>query len=71
MDDIDGLAVNAGARIEAAGDLAALDALRVEYLGRNGVLTEQLGYAGYFVLTAGFALPAFALIPAARRWLDE
>jgi len=37
----------------------------------SGVLTEDLGYAGYFALTAAFALPAFALIPAARRWLDE
>ena len=37
----------------------------------SGALTDELGFAAYFALTAGFALPAFALIPAARRWLDE
>lgn len=35
----------------------------------SGVLAEQLGYAGYFALTALFALPAFAFIPGARKWL--
>jgi len=35
----------------------------------SGVLTEQLGYAGYFALTALFALPAFAFLPRAQRWL--
>jgi hypothetical protein len=33
-------------------------------------MAEALGYAGYFALTAAFALPAFAFLPAARRWLD-
>jgi PAT family beta-lactamase induction signal transducer AmpG len=35
----------------------------------SGLLTEQLGYAGYFALTAAFALPAFAFLPGARRWI--
>ena len=37
----------------------------------SGWLAEQLGYAGYFALTALFALPAFAFLPGARRWIDE
>jgi PAT family beta-lactamase induction signal transducer AmpG len=37
----------------------------------SGALTDELGFAAYFALTAGFAVPAFALIPSARRWLDE
>ena len=37
----------------------------------SGVFTEALGYAGYFALTAGFALPAFAFLPRARRWLGK
>lgn len=37
----------------------------------SGVLTESLGYAGYFALTGAFALPAFACLPYARRWLGE
>jgi PAT family beta-lactamase induction signal transducer AmpG len=43
-----------------AGSLAAIP---------SGQLTEALGYAGYFALTALYALPAFAFLPAARRWL--
>jgi PAT family beta-lactamase induction signal transducer AmpG len=35
----------------------------------SGALAEALGYAGFFALTAAFALPAFAFLPAARRWL--
>jgi PAT family beta-lactamase induction signal transducer AmpG len=35
----------------------------------SGVFAEALGYAGYFALTAGFALPAFAFLPRARRWI--
>jgi PAT family beta-lactamase induction signal transducer AmpG len=45
-----------------AGSLVALP---------SGWMAERLGYAGYFALTAGFALPAFALLPRARRWLDR
>ena len=37
----------------------------------SGVLTDELGFAAYFALTAAFALPAFALIPRASRWLEE
>jgi hypothetical protein len=36
----------------------------------SGWLTEQMGYAAYFTLTAGLALPAFAFLPRARRLLD-
>jgi PAT family beta-lactamase induction signal transducer AmpG len=35
----------------------------------SGVFAEALGYAGYFALTAAFALPAFAFLPSARRWI--
>jgi PAT family beta-lactamase induction signal transducer AmpG len=37
----------------------------------SGQLTELLGYGAYFALTALFALPAFAFLPAARRWIDS
>jgi PAT family beta-lactamase induction signal transducer AmpG len=36
----------------------------------SGTLAESLGYAAYFAATALFALPAFAFLPAARRWID-
>jgi PAT family beta-lactamase induction signal transducer AmpG len=35
----------------------------------SGWLTDRLGYAAYFALTAGLALPAFAFLPAAARFL--
>jgi len=35
----------------------------------SGFATEQLGYAGFFAATALLALPAFALLPAASRWV--
>ena len=35
----------------------------------SGWFAEQLDYAGYFALTAVFALPAFAFLPGARRWI--
>ena len=38
--------------------------------GASGWLTEWIGYAGYFALTAGLALPAFAFLPGASRWLE-
>ena len=37
----------------------------------SGVLTEQLGYAAYFALTAAMALPAFAFLPGARVWIGR
>ena len=36
----------------------------------SGVLTEAMGFAGYFALTAAFTLPAFALLPAVARWVE-
>jgi hypothetical protein len=36
----------------------------------SGQLTELVGYGSYFALTAVFALPAFAFLPAAKRWID-
>ncbi len=36
----------------------------------SGSLAASLGYANYFALTALFALPAFAFLPAARRWVE-
>jgi PAT family beta-lactamase induction signal transducer AmpG len=36
----------------------------------SGALAERIGYAAYFALTALFALPALALVPGARRWID-
>jgi len=37
----------------------------------SGLATEQLGYAGYFAATSLLALPAFALLPAAARWVRD
>ena len=42
MQDLDDLIARARDEIAAAGDLAALDSVRVSYLGKKGVLTEQL-----------------------------
>jgi PAT family beta-lactamase induction signal transducer AmpG len=36
--------------------------------GASGWITESVGYAGYFALTAAFAAPAFAFLPLAARW---
>ncbi len=36
----------------------------------SGWITERIGYAAYFALTAVFALPAFAFLPGARAWLE-
>ena len=57
-------------------------AARRAFLGRSGLvlsgaavaapsgwLTDRVGYAAYFALTAGLALPAFAFLPAAARFL--
>jgi PAT family beta-lactamase induction signal transducer AmpG len=37
----------------------------------SGWVTERLGYAGYFGLTALYALPAFVFLHRARAWLGE
>jgi phenylalanyl-tRNA synthetase alpha chain len=42
MQDLDDLVTRAREQIAAASDLAELDAVRVDYLGKKGVLTEQL-----------------------------
>jgi PAT family beta-lactamase induction signal transducer AmpG len=39
--------------------------------GFSGMAAEQLGYAGFFAVTALLALPAFALLPAAARWARD
>ena len=36
----------------------------------SGWITEAIGYAGYFALTAAFAAPAFAFLSRAARWLE-
>jgi PAT family beta-lactamase induction signal transducer AmpG len=37
----------------------------------SGWLTEQMGYAAYFALTAVFALPAFAFLSRAGGMAQE
>jgi PAT family beta-lactamase induction signal transducer AmpG len=37
----------------------------------SGWFTERLDYAGYFALTALFALPAFVFLGGARQWIEE
>ena len=37
--------------------------------GASGWITELTGFAGYFALTAGFAVPAFVLLPRAATWM--
>jgi PAT family beta-lactamase induction signal transducer AmpG len=37
----------------------------------SGWVTQQTGYAAYFALSAALALPAFAFLGGARRWLAE
>jgi PAT family beta-lactamase induction signal transducer AmpG len=37
--------------------------------GASGWITEAVGYAGYFALTAAFAAPAFAFLSRAARWI--
>jgi PAT family beta-lactamase induction signal transducer AmpG len=37
----------------------------------SGIAAEQVGYAGFFALTALLAAPAFLLLPAAARWVRE
>jgi PAT family beta-lactamase induction signal transducer AmpG len=50
--------------------LTALYALPGTLAGAaSGKAVEWIGYASYFALTAALALPAFALLPRARRWI--
>ena len=44
--DLSALVAQANTAIAAAGDLQALDQIRVEYLGKKGVLTEQMKMLG-------------------------
>jgi PAT family beta-lactamase induction signal transducer AmpG len=37
----------------------------------SGLAAERLGYAGFFAATALLALPAFALLPSAARWVHD
>jgi PAT family beta-lactamase induction signal transducer AmpG len=37
----------------------------------SGLAAEQLGYASFFAATALLAAPAFALLPAAARWVRD
>jgi PAT family beta-lactamase induction signal transducer AmpG len=52
--------------------LTALYALPGTLTGAlSGRAVDLAGYASYFAATAVLALPALALLPRARRWLDE
>ena len=46
MHELDALIARAVAAVAASADRAALDALRVEYLGKKGLITEQLKALG-------------------------
>jgi len=63
------------AREHAAVQYAALSSLGflAGSLARatSGVGAEQLGYAGFFAITALLSIPAFALLPAAARWVRD
>jgi phenylalanyl-tRNA synthetase alpha chain len=62
MEDLASLSRRALAEVAASGDLAALDDVRVRWLGKKGTLTEQLKSLG--------ALPA-AERPAAGQRINE
>jgi PAT family beta-lactamase induction signal transducer AmpG len=63
------------AREHAALQYAALSSLGflAGSLARalSGVAAEQVGYAGFFAMTALLAAPAFVLLPAAARWVRD
>jgi phenylalanyl-tRNA synthetase alpha chain len=44
--ELQGLVTEAGARVAAAADIQALDQVRVEYLGKSGLLTAELKKLG-------------------------
>jgi phenylalanyl-tRNA synthetase alpha chain len=66
--DLTALAAQALAQIRACASLAALDELRVQWLGRKGLLTEQLKSLG--ALKAAERPAAGALINAAKSQLQ-
>ena len=55
-------------RGEEEGDLTGILPVILD-LDRADMPGSGIGYGGYFVLTAVFALPAFALLGRASRWL--
>ena len=65
MADLTALTQEALAEVAACGDLAALDAVRVRWLGKKGVLTEQLKSLG--ALPAAERPAAGARINAAKE----
>jgi PAT family beta-lactamase induction signal transducer AmpG len=50
---------------------AAYRVMGVPAASVSGYLTDQLGYATYFALTALLALPAFAFLPRASRRIES
>ena len=68
MADLTALATQALAQVRACASLAALEELRVHWLGRKGVLTEQLKALG--ALKAAERPAAGALINAAKAELQ-
>jgi phenylalanyl-tRNA synthetase alpha chain len=69
MQDLDSLVARAVAAVAAAADRAALEALRVEYLGKKGSITEQLKSLG--TLSAADKPAAGARINAAKVQVHE
>ena len=67
--DLDKLIAEAQARIAACGTLAALDEARVHYLGKKGVLTEQLKALG--ALSPTERASAGQRVNAAKQALSE
>ena len=72
MTDYTTLERDARARIDAAADLAALEALRVEYLGKQGSVSALLKTLGAMSaderLEKGPANPGLARRRSAMRW---
>ena len=69
MSDLQNLTQQALSAVTAAGDLAALDQLRVEYLGKKGLLTQQLKSLG--ALSAEERPAAGAKINEAKQHVAE
>ena len=45
--DLSNILQQAGQELDGAADLRALDQVRVSYLGKKGLITEQLKSLGY------------------------